>query len=294
MNKLKEYQALLEISIKPSQGVSVTKKANKIQKILHDKADFTLQNKSICFLPGNRLPKNTAGDGLLATVQELIKRNGRLYYMLLIFFAPVITSVKYKIRLKSLLNKYGEDAIVLNLGSGPQSIKKRNDIINIDIYAFDEVDIVADGTDLPINSNSVDLIICTAMLEHIAAPEKVVSEMYRILKKNGEIICVLPFMSPGHAAPHDFSRWTFSGIKQLFHSFEKPEIGISAGPTSALLWTFQEWLAIFFSFGSRAIHDLLFLFLMIVTSPIKILDIFLEHFPGAEKVACAFYVVSKK
>ena len=100
--------------------------------------------------------------------------------------------------------------IVGTRGFFPSSLAEqgRKDIINIDIFAFNEVDIVADAEGIPIENNSADLIICVALLEHVKDPQAVVAEMHRIVKSNGEVFCFIPFMQPFHAAPNDFQRWT--------------------------------------------------------------------------------------
>ena len=255
---------------------------------------FTTQNNTICFLPGDRSPLKSAGEGLLAKAQDILKKNGRLYYLIIKIFAPVLSTTACRKKLKSLLNRYGENHIIINLGSGPHYIHNRKDVINIDIFAFDEVDIAADASTLPILDDSIDLIINGAMLEHVSNPKKVVEEMERILKPGGEIFCFLPFIAPFHAAPADFYRWTMSGAKELFVIFKDIETGIGTGPTSGMLWTLQEWIAILFSFGSKKLHDFIFIMLMILTAPVKLLDIVLARLPYAEKIAGGFYIISKK
>jgi SAM-dependent methyltransferase len=168
------------------------------------------------------------------------------------------------------------------------------DIINIDIFTFNEVDIVADAVDLPIRDHSVDVIINMAMLEHVANPETIIREMHRMLKKDGEFFCFLPFIQPFHAAPDDFHRWTIEGAKHCFKMFRHTDVAIAAGPTSGMLWVAQEWLSILFSFGSRTIHDILFIFLMVLTAPFKLADLALVHFPNAEKIASGFLITGKK
>lgn len=255
---------------------------------------FTIQNQAFCFLPGDRNPGKSAGSGLLAGIQVFLKKFGWFYYFLLRIFAPVMGSANCKDRLKSLLARNDETKIIVNIGSGPTLLENRTDIINIDIFAFNEIDIIADAVDLPIKDHSVDLIINAAMLEHVANPEKIIREMHRILKPEGEFFCYLPFMVPFHAAPDDFHRWTIEGARHCFQIFRQTTVEIGCGPTSGMLWVVQEWLAILFSFGSRTIHDVILLFLMVLTAPIKLLDVLLVHFPNAEKIASGFFIIGRK
>ncbi len=237
---------------------------------------------------------NTAGDSLLGKIQDKLKHIGWLYYGLVKIFKPVWENKEIEENLRDSLERHPVGSFILNIGSGPSMRKDRPDIINVDLFAFNEVDLVADATDFPLKDGSADLILNQAMLEHVPYPEKVVEEMYRLLKSGGETFCYLPFISPFHAAPHDYNRWTIPGVKHLFRKFDHIHVGIGTGPTSGMLWVVQEWLAIFFSFGSRWCHDIIFLILMVLTSPIKVLDKFMVRLPYAEKVAGGFYVIAKK
>ena len=269
-------------------------KRGKIISIIKKDIDYTVQNNAFCFLPGDRKAQDTAGSGLLGKVQDVLKRYGKLYYFLVKTFAPEYRDKSYKKKIEKLLEKYDESNIILNLGSGPVYFRNRTDIINVDIFAFDEVDIVADCESLPIEDNTVDMIINVAMLEHVKNPKSVVREMFRILKPGGGAICYLPFMVPFHAAPHDYQRWTLPGVERLFCEFSHIEAGICAGPTSGMLWVLQEWVAILLSFGNRRLHDIVFMILMLITFPLKYIDILITKFPDSEKIASGFYVFAKK
>jgi len=266
-------------------------KSEKIQKIIDKSRLLGERNGSLLFLPGDRSPRLTAGAGLKGSLQNLLKGYGRFYYFLLYAFSPVYGSLR---PVKNILKQSGREKIVLNLGSGPNRYMGRKDIINVDIFSFNEVDIVADAHELPIDPNSVDLIINTAMLEHVEKPGKIVDEMYRVTRPGGCILCYLPFIVPFHPAPSDFFRWTSGGARKLFSRFSDVTIHVGGGPTSGMLWVFQEWLSTLLSFGSRTLHDILFLLLMLLTFPIKFLDIFLARFPTAENIASGFYITARK
>lgn len=270
------------------------KKHDIIKSILKAGVAYTTQNKALCFLEGDHQPDITAGTTLLGKIQDMLKQWGGVYYGLVEMFKPVWISKAMGTKLKDVLLRFLPGTIILNIGSGPRIVKGRSDIINADIYAFNEVDMVADAEDFPLVDGSVDLILNQAMLEHVAHPEKVVQEMHRLLRPGGEAFCYVPFMVPFHAAPHDFYRWTIPGVRELFRQFDQVEVGIGAGPTSGILWLIQEWLALLFSFGSRRLHDILFLVFMVLTSPIKMLDIFMVRLPYADKIASGFYVSAKK
>lgn len=265
-----------------------------IKSKLKQNVSYSIQKNAICFLPGDHQPSNTAGASLLGKIQDSLKRMGWLYYGLVKLFKPVWKSKMMRLQFDSTIQRFGSGSMILNLGSGPRRLKNRPDIINVDLYAFNEVDMIADAENLPLENGSVDLIINQAMLEHVPHPENVVMEMHRLLQPGGEVFCYLPFMVPFHAAPHDYYRWTIPGVRKAFDKFDHVEVGIGAGPTSGMLWLMQEWLALLFSFGSRRLHDIIFLILMVLTAPLKMFDLFMVHLPFADKIASGFYVAAKK
>jgi hypothetical protein len=63
---------------------------------------------------------------------------------------------------------------------------------------------------------------------------------------------------------------------------------------SGFLWVFQEWVSILISFGSSLLKDVAFILVMLVTFPLKYLDLLLERHPGADKIASGFYIHAKK
>ncbi len=270
-------------------------KSEKLHGILKQGAIHTFQNNAVCFLPGDRYPKSSAGDSFQGYIQDKLKRFGGGYKRIVRLFSPVLRSPEAKKILETLLASQGSESVILNMGSGPTRLLNRSDVINVDIFAFNEVDLVADVMDLPVEDNRVDLVINTALLEHIDQPGIAVAEMHRILKPGGIAFCYVPFMVPFHAAPQDFHRWTHAGATRLFEPFfENITSGIGAGPTSGLLWVLQEWLALLLCFGNRRLHDMLFLFFMLCLSPIKLIDYYLIHMPDADKICSGFYIVGKK
>ena len=70
----------------------------------------------------------------------------------------------------------------------------------VDIEPGPGVDLVADAHDMHmVRDNSVDCVVCVSTLEHVRHPEKVVAEIYRILKPGGIVYINVPFMS--HSTP---------------------------------------------------------------------------------------------
>jgi SAM-dependent methyltransferase len=269
-------------------------KEEKLEKILNYNRHAIVQNGRRYYIDKNVRPAKSAGEGFKGSIQNRFKYHRKLYTLLRHILKPGLANPHANQRCKHLLSKFDESSIILNIGSGPDVYMGRSDIINIDLFDFDEVDLIADAADLPLASDSADLIINRAMLEHVPRPKIIVNEMHRLLKTNGWIICYIPFMVPFHAAPDDYHRWTISGIKTLFKDFDELEILIGCGPASAFLWIFQEWISILGSFGSKTLHDVLLLCVMALTFPLKFLDLYMVHLPYAENLSSIFCAIGKK
>ncbi len=53
-------------------------------------------------------------------------------------------------------------------------------------------------------------------------PERVVSEIARVLKPAGMVYSEIPFMQQVHEGAYDFTRFTDSGQRWLFRQFKSP------------------------------------------------------------------------
>ncbi len=79
-----------------------------------------------------------------------------------------------------------------------------------------KTDLFYNGVDLPFENNSFDSIVCFEVLEHVFEPEKIVNEMFRVLKPGGSILLTTPFIWNEHEIPYDYGRYSYFGLKDLF------------------------------------------------------------------------------
>ena len=122
--------------------------------------------------------------------------------------------------LKQINSLVPENAgIVIDVGGGDGSRYKSlflfDEYKSIDIDAASKPDIIADAYQLPITSNSVDTVLCSQVLEHVIDPDKVLAEIFRILKPQGICILTVPFFNEIHSEPNDYWRWTSYGIVKI-------------------------------------------------------------------------------
>jgi len=127
----------------------------------------------------------------------------------------------------------GHFNVVLDIGCGRAPYKK---LISFDRYICLDVEkrsdsigeiLLADiNKGIPIESETIDLIICTEVLEHLKEPFFALKEMRRILKGGGKLILTVPFLWPLHEEPNDYFRYSEYGLKYLLRAagFDKIEI----------------------------------------------------------------------
>jgi SAM-dependent methyltransferase len=228
----------------------------------------------------------------LDSIKYSFKKYPIFYTFLIWLISPVFSFQKSSYKCIKKYIKIDENANILNIGSGPFILEKN--FINIDIIQYDNVHIIADVTQLPFKNNSVDAVINIVILEHVPEPEKVVDEMYRVIKNGGVIYTHVPFLQGFHASPHDYKRWTSSGISHLHHNFIELECGVGGGPTSSLVWILTEWLALLLSFRIIKLYKILFFVFTLILWPIKFIDLILIGHPMAKNIASSFYYIGRK
>jgi SAM-dependent methyltransferase len=181
---------------------------------------------------------------------------------------------------------------VLNLGSGVHKQYVNPGLVNFDIAAHDNVDVVGDGEHLPFRNEAFDGVVLDAVIEHLARPARVVAEVRRVLKPGGTVLAQVPFLYPFHAAPHDYQRYTPAGLAMLFEEFEVLEVGADRRPGRAVLEVLSAWAAGFsdnrtVSYALRWLTSWFWL-------PIKWLDPWLGRKARGEYVAASCSVLARK
>jgi SAM-dependent methyltransferase len=76
-------------------------------------------------------------------------------------------------------------------------------------------DILASADALPVADDSLDLVLCTQVLEHVPEPAAVLSECFRVLRPGGRVALTVPLMWELHELPHDYYRYTEHGLRHV-------------------------------------------------------------------------------
>jgi SAM-dependent methyltransferase len=124
-------------------------------------------------------------------------------------------------------------------------------IVATDVYASANTHLVTDAHHLPFDDGVFDGVWITAVLEHVIEPQKVVDEIWRVLKPSGLVYAETPFMQQVHERAYDFTRFTANGHRWLFRRFEQIDAGVNRGSGAghALAWSVRYFLRAFI--GSR-------------------------------------------
>ena len=162
---------------------------------------------------------------------------------------------------------------------------------DIDIKAT--VDLFCDAHDLPFKDRVFHGIITTTVLEHVLYPERVVSEMYRVLVEGGVIFSEIPFMQQVHEGAYDFTRYTLSGHRRLFNNFTELSSGLVAGTGTALVWAIEHF-ALCFAWNSTS-RLLVKGAVRILFSWLKYFDYLFKNNPQAvDGASCTYFLGTKK
>ena len=118
------------------------------------------------------------------------------------------------------------------------------DVASEEIYKNNDLVQIWDGEQIPLESNSVDTVVVTELLEHVSYPVNILKEIKRILKPDGKIIGTVPFIWPVHEAPHDHARYTSYGIKKIIEEsgLEVIQIDSLGGRKKQLALSIAFWL----------------------------------------------------
>jgi len=85
-----------------------------------------------------------------------------------------------------------------------------------------KADVFYDGGVFPFDADSFDSVVCNQVLEHAFQPDRLISEISRILKPGGRLLITVPFVWDEHEQPWDYGRYSSFGLAALLkaHGFD--------------------------------------------------------------------------
>lgn len=99
--------------------------------------------------------------------------------------------------------------------------------VGVDMEAGDGVDIVydyahpaPDDASPAAQRGPFALGVCCSVLEHVDLPWVFAANVTREIRRGGKLYMAVPFVWRWHPYPNDYWRFSWEGIKVLFHEFE--------------------------------------------------------------------------
>jgi SAM-dependent methyltransferase len=248
---------------------------------------------------------------LFSNLESFEKLRGASDQMQTEYYGTEKTRIPFKRKLKEFFvyqlerdfrPEYGQDllktalespgSVCVAVGGGPTRHHPR--LINVNIDAYPNVDIVADAHELPFADNSLDAVFCEAVLEHVADPAKVVSEIFRCLKPGGLAYSAVPFLQAYHGYPHHYQNFTITGHERLYKvtGFEIKKVGVQTGPFCMMSNLLKHAISAFVSVTLLR-RALLFL-TYCVSACFQWLDYFFVRHPRAFVLASSTYLLAQK
>src|SRR5262249_5018487 len=144
--------------------------------------------------------------------------------------------------------------LVVDVGAGARRVHP--DIITLDLFDYDTVDIVCSLDQLPFAPNSIDGFVSLSVIEHLPDPFAMVESLYRASRADAIGIHHVPFLYHFHESPRDFMRFTHMGLMLLFKDWKTVRIFNTSGPVSLALSLGIEIAASLLSFGDGRVKEL--------------------------------------
>ena len=119
----------------------------------------------------------------------------------------------------------------------------------VDMIRTPLVDVIATGEQLPFSSGCFDVVICTQVLEYVPEPEKMLSEIHRVLRPGGTLMLSAPTVQPRDA---DQECWGFhpAGIRKLLAGYSDVEVVPEGGSITGFFRTINVCLNIFAKYAA--------------------------------------------
>lgn len=124
---------------------------------------------------------------------------------------------------------------VLELGSGAGFMKTSlPSCITSEIFYCRHVDVILDGSRLPVRDRSLKAIVMTDVFHHLPNPRLFLSEAVRSLKPGGSVVMVEPWVTPW--SRFVYKRWHHEPFFPESPTWEFKPSGPLSGANSALPW----------------------------------------------------------
>jgi len=176
-----------------------------------------------------------------------------------------------------------QGSVVLDVGCGDAPYQhwfaRPIQHIGIDTQAGGGVRHIIDGqSPWPLQDESVDVVLCTQVLEHVMDLPHLLIETDRCLRGAGQLVASFPFIYNEHGSPHDYRRFSVHGAQLLFPGWRVLTVQRQGGigSTLGLLWLNWRDAAMNRSFATRLLKALLLPLWLVESLVVNMLGLLLD------------------
>ncbi|HZQ80542.1 MAG TPA: class I SAM-dependent methyltransferase [Gaiellaceae bacterium] len=103
-------------------------------------------------------------------------------------------------------------------------------------WEYGRLDYVSDITDIPVDGDTFDVVLCTEVLEHVPRPLDAIRELARITRLGGKVYLSAPLGSGLHQEPFHF----YGGFTPHFYEYAFSDCGLVTDSIAANGGFFQQ------------------------------------------------------
>lgn len=180
-------------------------------------------------------------------------------------------------------------------GAGTAEILERPEIevVETDVALGPRTQLVCDAHDLPFADGTFDAVVVQAVLGSVVDPDRVATEIHRVLSEGGLVYSEAPFVQQVTEGALDFHRFTHLGHRRLWRCFDEIASGAQCGPGMALLWSLQYFVQAFVG-RRRIMRALVGRVVLLGAFWLKYLDDFLVATPGGIDAASGTFFLGRR
>jgi SAM-dependent methyltransferase len=132
-----------------------------------------------------------------------------------------------------------------------------------------------DGYNIPLETSTVDALICTEVLEHVQYPQRLIKDFLRVMKPGAKGILTVPWSARNHYVPYDFYRYAYAILPELLQDFDNIKV-ITRGTDISVICS-KIIVAYMRTFLPTRFIKILFLPISLLISPVLIASVLIGH-----------------
>jgi SAM-dependent methyltransferase len=193
---------------------------------------------------------------------------------------------------------------VLDFGCGSKPyenlFKNATEYIGVDLevtghdHKLSKVDTYYNGKDIPYPDGYFDSVFASEVFEHVDNLEEIITEIHRVLNKDGKMLITVPFVWNEHEIPYDFRRFSKFGLESiLINNHFKIEKTITT--THFIETLFQLFVLYIYHLFSSKSKLLNLVFTVIFIFPLNIIGLIITNiFPKNRSLYHNVVIIAKK